>query len=447
MTLAAQTHRLVPAVPSADVHLSQVRRPIGHLTVSVLSDDSAFERLRFEWDELLDDSAQCVFFLRRRWNQLWWRYYAPRHSRLHLMTCRDDDGRLIGLAPFYWREHRVMGVPYTRELLFLGMGIDLKTSEYLDVIARRGAERNVAETIGQWLRTHKTWDRLWLWQVPSESLVLPHLARVLGGTCRTDVCDRAPYIDTSTDWESFKAGFGRSMRRNVEYYSRRLFKTYPSCRFERIRHTEDLEAAMDALVNLHQARWQAQGEPGAFSGGFDVFLREIMRHAFRTSRLALWTLTIEGRIEAALVGFQDNGVLHYFQKGFNPAFAKEDLGTAMLALCVRDCFDDPEIRMFDFMGGGASYKDLWARRSRENLVCDIRRPTLGAAMFGARHWSREALSAVYRRIVPHRLRAARRDRIRRSRLAGGTGKFVSAVALWVGNHSFVIEAVAGCPLV
>lgn len=436
ITRAVAAPRLVDSPEHVPLHGS-LGQPIGQVTIAVHSDESAFDRLRFEWDELLNGSARPVFFLRRRWNQLWWRHYAPAGSRLHLMTCRDDEGRLLGLAPFYWRQHRIFGVPYARELLFLGMGIDLKSSEYMDVIARRGAERAVGEALAAWLQAHKTWDRIWLWQAPSDSIVLPHLVGALGWRSRTEVCDRAPFIDTSTDWNTFKAGFGRSMRRNVDYYPRRLFKAHPSCRFERVQDGAVLEPAMDALVALHQARWRAQGQPGAFAGGFDVFLREVMRDAFQASRLRLWTLKIDDRTEAALVGFLDNGVLHYFQKGFNPAYAKEDLGTAMLSLCIRDCFNDPNVRAFDFMGGGAAYKDLWARRSRENLVCEVYRPTVRAALYRARERVVTIAANVYRRTVPESLRMARRDRIRSAKLSAT--KLVTALALCFGDATVLFE--------
>jgi CelD/BcsL family acetyltransferase involved in cellulose biosynthesis len=381
------------------------------ITTTVVSDAAGFERLAPEWDELIDDSDQRVFFLRHRWNQLWWKYFAPARSRLELVICRDRSQRLVGLAPLYRRYHQTFGVPYARELVFLGMGVPCKTSEHLDVVARRGAEDGVARAIASAL-TRSNWDRLWLSQVPGRSSMLPHLAAALGAGARVGVCDRAPYIDTSTDWGAFKSSLGRSMRRNVEYYGRRLFRTYQGCQFERVTSADVLEPGINALADLHQARWRAKGQPGSFSPQFRAFLQEAARDAFCSSRLALWTLKIEGRIEAALVGFIDNGVLHYFQKGFNPAFAKDDLGTAMLSLCLRDCFEDPQIRSFDFMGGGAPYKDIWARQAHENVVIEMRRPTFGTVLFNARAGAQDAARAAWRGIAPHSLRILRADWLR-----------------------------------
>jgi CelD/BcsL family acetyltransferase involved in cellulose biosynthesis len=168
------------------------------------------------------------------------------------------------------------------------------------------------------------------------------------------------------------------MRRNVEYYPGRLFKRYP-CEFRRIEAHEDVDPAIDALVHLHGARWQASGYGGAFSSGdLEPFLREAAHDSFSEGRLRLWVLKIAGQTQAVLLGFLDNGVMHYFQKGFNPAFANEDLGTAVVALCVRDCFDDPQVRSFDFMGGGAAYKVMWARVARQTDFYGERAPAVGS---------------------------------------------------------------------
>ena len=385
------------------------------LTTAVATDEMAFDRLALEWDELVENSDQRAFFLRPRWNQLWWKYFAPPQSRLELITCRDRSQRLVGLAPFYRRSYRTLGVTYARELLFLGMGVPRKTSECMDVVARRGSEQAVASAVVDAL-SRATWDRLSLRQVPGHSTMLPHLSAELGARARIEVCDRAPYIDTSTDWSTFKSSLSRSMRRNVEYHGRRLFRAHAGCQFERVTSADALETGMNALADLHQARWNAKGEPGAFSPRFRAFLQEAMRDAFYSSRLALWTLKIQGRIEAALVGFVDNGVLHFFQKGFNPAFAKYHPGSALLALCVRDCFEDPAIRSFDFMGGRVPYKDLWAPQSHAQLVLEVLRPTFGAAVFNARARAEDAASAAWRRIAPMSLRTFRGERHRRRRL-------------------------------
>lgn len=385
----------------------------GNLLTQVIDDATDFERLAREWDELLKDSDQCVYFLRHRWNLLWWRHFAPTGSRLHVIICRSTSGQLIGFAPLYQRATRVLGIPVGRELVLLGMGVPTKTSEHVDLAARRGWESRVAAAVVASLRT-TSWDRIWLSHVPSGSLILPHLARELGA--RVEICDRAPYVDTSKDWATFKGRFGRSMRRNVEYYPRRLFKTYPTAEFSLVESVDDVERAMDSLVELHRRRWRMVGEPGAFSRNFESFLREAVRDAVRSSRCLFSTIKIDGRIQAALVGFIDNGVVHYFQKGFNPEYARDEIGNVIVALSIRACTQDPRTNRFDFMGGGAPYKSLWAREATENVVAVFERPTFATTLINTRARLVESLRKLYRRVVPLWLRAARRDRLRRRRM-------------------------------
>ncbi len=400
------------------VHLtgeSGVTRAPLKLDTHVIDDEAAFERLAVEWDAVLENSAQHSFFLRHAWVRSWWRHLAPRGSRLHIVCCRDGGGRLVGIAPLYFRRRGVLGIPSVRELSLIGMGIEFKSSEYLDIFALRNHERGVADAFVDSLRSRDDWDRVWLHQVPSESRVIANLVGAYVGVKARDFGDRAPYIDTSVSWDDYKRSLGRSMRRNVEYYARRLFKLR-SCEFSRATSRAEALGALSDLARLHQARWRAAGYPGSFSDRrVSDLLEDAVRDGFDAGRVRIWTLRIEGEVEGALIGFLDNHVLHYFQKGFNPAFTKDDIGTALLSLCIRDCFDDPQIHAFDFMRGGAPYKKLWARLERTTDTVVFERRNLRTRLLTARTNVREALASTYRKFSPLWFRAARRDLLKRVR--------------------------------
>ena len=394
------------------------------LTTAVITSVDEFSRLQCDWDQLLDDSNQRVYFMRWRWNLLWWRHFAPSGSELRILTCRDADGALVGLAPFYLRRHQVFRVFQVRELSFLGTGVGTKTSEYLNIAARRGEERSVALAMAAALKQRADWDRIRCQLVPADSNVLQVCLAAAGENIEHRTCDQSRYIDTSRGWGHYKRGLGRSMRRNVEYYGRRMFKRYP-CEFRRVESEAELEPALDALIRLHVAQWEAKGQIGSLANPqFARFVRDAARHSLCERRLRLWTLKIGGSIQAVLVGFLDNGILHYFQSGHSPAYSREDLGTVILALCVRDCCDDPEIRAFDFMGGGAAYKALWARDIRDTVLCEVSRLNANTLAFDVKYGLKRMAQGVYRAVVPTKLRAARRAwlrahhlRIQRNRIA------------------------------
>jgi CelD/BcsL family acetyltransferase involved in cellulose biosynthesis len=390
------------------------RSPL-QIETRVITDEPDFDRLADEWDALLDNSAQRVFFLRHAWTRAWWRHLAPAGATLHIICCRDASGRLLGIAPLYRRKLGILGIPCVRELVLIGTGIEFKSSEYLDVIAHRGHEKLVAEAITACLRKREDWDRVWMYQAPAESRTLPQLVAAFHGHTWRESGETAPYVDTSVSWEDYKRVLGRSMRRNVEYYARRLFKTR-TCEFRRVDSRPEALAALTVLARLHQMRWRSAGLPGAINDLVFSLLEDAVLEEFDAGRIRLWTLSIDGEVQGALLGFLDNGVLHYFQKGFNPAFVKEDIGTALLSLCIRDSFEDPQIRAFDFMSGGAPYKKLWAREERVTETFVFEKRNLRTKLFATQVSIREALQRAYRAAAPTWLRAARRDFHKRIRM-------------------------------
>jgi CelD/BcsL family acetyltransferase involved in cellulose biosynthesis len=376
-------HRVNPATASA-------------LQVRLHDNEAALETLRGEWDELLDHSEQCVFFLRWSWVRTWWHTYAPPGSRLYLLACRDAEGRLVGLAPLYWQERRFAGLPHIRDLNLLGTGAGIKTSEHLDLFARRGFERAVAEACAAFLWHRHDWDRLWLWNVPERSKLFPHLQSALGASARSTVCDRPHYIDTNADWETVKQSWTRKFGHNIERCTRNLHKQY-AAEFQRITAPDELEPALEEFIRLHQLRWHAKGQSGSFAyPKFEAFLRTTMQQALHEGRLGFWTFKLDGKCVATLLAFIDNGVAHYFQGGFDMEFAKHSLGSVMVAQCIQACVNDPAIREFDFMGGGAVYKDSWTKTVREAYELELLRPGFRSLLYTTGQKTRRILSRLRR---------------------------------------------------
>jgi CelD/BcsL family acetyltransferase involved in cellulose biosynthesis len=330
-----------------------------------------------------------------------------------IILCRDEQGRLAGLAPLYVRQRRTAGIPHVREVMFLGTGIYAQTSEYLDVIARRGYEKAVAEAVAEHLKKSKEWDRLHLKEVPAGSRVMPHLMEAMGEGVEVSECNRSHHIDTTTDWDTFISQSARTIRRNVLRLTRRIV-AQDGFRFRRIEREEELEGAMDALVRLHQARWRSKGEPGAFAiPGIEELLRGAAREGFREGKLRLWTMELNGEIAAVRLAFFDNGIVHAIQGGFDPAYTKESLGSVMLGMCIRDCIEDETVREYDLMGGTPGYKESWCKESRESLSLSWLRPGARSMAYSNIEQGKQAARSLVRKFLPGPLRiAARRLQIK-----------------------------------
>jgi CelD/BcsL family acetyltransferase involved in cellulose biosynthesis len=376
------------------------------IRASVTTDEAGFSLLAGEWDQLVDESDQRVYFLRWGWNRLWWRLFRPPGSRLFLITCRDEQGRLVGLAPFYLKQRRTAGIPHVREVSFIGTGIYARTSEYLDIIARKGYERAVAESVAGFLHDSGEWDRLWLDEVPSHSTVLPHFQRAIGAEAQVAACSRSHYIDATTDWETFRQSLSRSTRKHLARQMRRFSESF-KCRFRRVETEDEIGPAMDALVRLHQARWTSKGEPGSFAlPGIEELLRGAARISLAERRLRLWTLELNGQVAAVRIAFFDNGVVHAIQGGFDPAYTKESLGSVMLGMCIKDCIEDETVREYDFMGGADSYKDWWSKNGRETVALTCLRSGIRSLAYSGIGRAKVVGKSLLRATVPQPVRRA-----------------------------------------
>jgi len=371
-----------------------------------LVDESSFDALGEEWDELLEQSDQHVFFLRFSWTRLWWRFLRPSDSELFIITCRDHQGLLVGLAPFYLRQRKTAGISHVREIWFLGTGIYAQTSEYLDVIARRGYEREVADATAGYLASDSNWDRLCLQEIPEASTMLPHLMSALEEDSEIETVNRSYYVDATVDWEAFQKGLSKSTRKNVQSRNRRLFAEH-DCKLKRVETLEELYPAMDDLVRLHQARWQAKGEPGSFAlTNFEEFLREIARVTLLAGNLRLMTLEIDGSVAAARLGFQDNRIAHAFQGGFDPAYVHEGIGGVMSGLLIKAAIEDSCVDAYDFMGGIEPHKEMWTKDYKDCVSLTAIRPGTRSTAYKNLEIAKAMGKSIMRATVPRSVRLA-----------------------------------------
>ena len=379
------------------------------LRVQLHHDDAALEALHYEWDELLDHSAQDSFFLRWAWVRLWWDTYAPPGSRLYLLTARDDAGKLLGLAPLYWQPRRFFGIPHLRDLNFLGTGIAIKSSEHLDIFARRGFERAAATAFAEFLRQRSDWDRLWLWGISGQSKMLSSLQEAFGEQLQTRCCDRRYYVATDSDWESVKQGWSGPIAHSLERYLKKLRQDY-TVEFDRVETAAELETAFADFIRLHQARWTAKGESGAFRyPKFEAFLRTASQQALHQDRLRFWQLRLNGETTAVLLAFLNQGVVYGLQSGFDIKLQKYSLGSILIAYCLQDAVNDPQIRQFDLMGGNSTYKSSWTSISCEAYELEIFRSGFRTLLYLGGTKTRKLLSHLRRAARNHLQRPATTD--------------------------------------
>ncbi|MGH9467135.1 MAG: hypothetical protein ACRD1Y_07245 [Terriglobales bacterium] len=105
------------------------------MTLDLIDDPVVLPGLAPEWDELLAAMPRPSPFLSSTWIATWWEHFGGS-SRLWLITARDRNGRLQGLAPLHCVRRRVAWFVSVRSLEFLGYRGSAVCADHLDFLSR-----------------------------------------------------------------------------------------------------------------------------------------------------------------------------------------------------------------------------------------------------------------------------------------------------------------------
>lgn len=336
------------------------------VTCSVLSEPAALERLAPAWSELLARSGSNEPMLSPPWLLTWWRTFGPLGGRRLRAAAFYGEGRLVGLLPLLLRRWwYTPGIPF-RRLESLGSGedeADEVCSEYLSLIAERGADEAVASALATALASGALggWDELVLQAMNGESAMPELLARALR---REALCVEvtpaglAHYIPLPATFDGYLQQLPSSHRYFINR-SLRDFERWASgtAELKAASTLEELASARAVLMALHEERWSADGRPGAFaSARFEAFHASLMPELLAAGALELLTLTVRGEPIAALYNIVWNGKVYFYQSGRKlqvPRGVRP--GVVAHALAIRRAIERGR-REYDLLGGTRRYK-------------------------------------------------------------------------------------------
>lgn len=196
-----------------------------------------------------------------------------------------------------------------------------------------------------------SWDRFDLDGFAEEDLE-PFLQHLPGVECRRrespcfDLADvRAAGVEPITR-------LGKSTRASI----RRTLRKYGELDIEWAETLEQARDIFNELVTLHQARWQAENEPGAFgSQRFRGFISELITRLHPTGRIVLFRVRHEGETVGALLLLVDRNRLLDYLSGFAPFDRKPSPGVITHFLCMNAALERG-FDAYDFLVGEKRHK-------------------------------------------------------------------------------------------
>jgi CelD/BcsL family acetyltransferase involved in cellulose biosynthesis len=335
------------------------------LSVEIVDDPVRLERITPEWRALLARSDNDQPTLSPLWVLTWWNVFGDSKGRRLRVVLFRDGGRLVGLAPLLWRRaFYPPGIP-VRRIELIGSGeteADETCSDYIGIIAERGAEQGVARTLARLLRANALdrWDDLILPAMSSESVMtsLLNVAMTELGGVRYQVSTGCPYIPLPQRWDEYLGQLSSSSRYKVRR-SIRDFERWAGDEV-RVRVAEtpaQLEEGRAILHALHRERWAENGQDGVFTSmRFRAFHDAVMPGLLAQEALELLWIEARGRPVAALYNIVWNGKVHFYQSGRSTDVpGKVRPGLAAHAYAIQRAISRGR-REYDFLAGTSDYK-------------------------------------------------------------------------------------------
>ncbi len=395
------------------------------MKIEVITDPGAFQHLRSEWSELVNLSREATIFQTWEWQEAWWQYFG-QCKQLRILVVRQN-GCVVGIAPLYVSSH--FRTPF-RRLAFVGCGI----SDYLTPILADHCAEEAATDLLQYLTDHfHGWDVADLQQISPDSTWLRMASELDNGShaplLTAQEMEPCPYISLPARWEEVLGNLGKKMRSNIGYYERLLHRTYQDA--DLLLHRDgDIGSAMNEMFSLHQRRWRSRWLPGVLgSARVQAFHQLVARRFAENGWLRLHTLSLDGRVAAALYCFQRRDRYYYYLGGFDPNLARMSLGTVLTAAAIKQAVSE-SCRTFDFLRGRESYKYRWCSGDSVNRRLIITQPGMRSRiLYNWLQWEWH-LAEHAKTIADHR--SANSDKKRRAG-SGKTDADVTAVGVGGGH--------------
>ncbi len=316
------------------------------MTIAIVEDPAALAALAPEWHALWRRSAASPF-QSPAWLLPWWDAFGSGHLRVAVL---HQAGTLTAVLPAY--------VLQNQKLLLLGAG----TTDYLDALGQ-GAKPLLHALLRRAEADGVT--RFDLTDIPPGS-ALHGLSPPPGWRATWSDGGACPVLTLP----GIPAAIRRKLRMNRNRADREGGWTVETA------DAATLAQSLDALIALHQARWETDGEPGVLADpAVLAFHRAASPGLLAAGLLRLTLLRVGGAVAAATLALLSPGQIHFYLSGYDRARAFVSPGTLLLGAMLDQAQSEGRTEAH-FLRGREPYKYAWGAKDRQNTQAHFtRNPT------------------------------------------------------------------------
>lgn len=329
------------------------------MNLVVYKQPEAFDRLKAQWNNLVQRSAANTIFSTWEWMSTWWSVYEP--GTIYIVACYADDDTLVAIAPWFI-SHVESG---KRTLSTIGCK---EVTDYLDLIVDRDQVDVVLPALAQHLRASAAaFDTIFLCNLPEHAVAYQHFPSVLashGFSVRLHPEDVCPVVSLPGNWQGYLAQLDKKQRHEIRRKMRRALGQDVKVDWYTVTEPSDLDEEMEHFFTL-----MAASDPEKA-----VFLEDNQNRQFfkllavvlqQNGWLQLNFLTVNETRAAAYMNFDyDDEVLVYNSGLDQDTFGHLSPGIVLLVFTIQHAIETGH-HTFDFLQGNEEYKYRMGGQDRQ----------------------------------------------------------------------------------
>ncbi len=318
------------------------------MSLSILQTKPEFHALAREWNTLLSKSASHVPFLRHEYLTSWWETMGGGEwpsGKLYLMLQRNKADHLLGIAPFF---------TYNNRLMLIGSH---EISDYLDLLAAPENLPGLIEVIFDHLQQDHAppWETIDLYNLAETSPTIPAVkqaAEKRSWLVSDQPIQPTPCLRLPATWDAYLERLEGRYRHEIERKLRRAETYFLPVEWYIVEDDARLDDEIEDFLEL----MAYNKEKAAFLTDLMACQMKIAVHeAFQAGWIQLAFLTV-GKIKAAgYLNFDFQDRIYVYNSGLNPMFENISPGWVLLSYLIQWAIENGR-QSFDFMRGDETYK-------------------------------------------------------------------------------------------
>lgn len=321
-----------------------------------------FQKLRYDWNKLLEQSSSDRVFMTHEWFTCWWQAFGEG-KRLFIVLAKNKE-EIIGIAPLMIHGSTFRKMPI-RSIGFM----ENKDSPGCGFIIKKGYEQIVAKAFITFLMEKiGNWEILFFKNMLYEKEIYDGITEILYQGDKKYIISNglnSPFIKVENEWEEYFKSISNRSKKTIRNVCNRMKKLGNI----KVKEFSNMKV-FDDIVSITKNGWKYQ-EGKAFINRRDreKFFRLLSKVAQENGWLSIWCV------------YKDNDPIAYeyhlkyrqsdtaLLAEYNRNYSNFSPGTFLDFEIIKSLFNS-EICEYDMCGSPDKYKKKWTEdvRQYKNLI-------------------------------------------------------------------------------